>query len=214
MWARGVPTQTLSVSPPAPGGSSASGCVSRPRERTSVPCHADVAAGMQGDLPLAYGVPSASTGFLKKLEQEKAGPSGAAPAPAEDLVARRRRADSQSLGDFISFDELSYEAPAAEPAEPTRRPAAQRAELWSTARHYDGPSALLRLHEELLDFAHAFKPTRAETTARSDLVSRVRDVVSSVWPAAEIRCFGSYDTRSTCLRCLGGIARSSLAEIG
>ena len=149
---------------------------------------------MQSDLPLAYGVPSASTGFLQKLEQEKAGPSGAAPAPAEDLVARRRRADSQSLGDFISFDELSYEAPAAEPAEPTRRPAAQRAELWSTARRYDGPSALLRLHEELLDFAHAFKPTRAETTARSDLVSRVRDVVSSVWPAAEIRCFGSYDT--------------------
>ena len=154
----------------------------------------DALAAMQSDLPLAYGVPSASTGFLQKLEQEKAGPSGAAPAPAEDLVARRRRADSQSLGDFISFDELSYGEPAAEPAEPTRRPAAQRAELWSTARHYDGPSALLRLHEELIDFAHAFKPTRAETMARSDLVSRVRDVVSSVWPAAEIRCFGSYDT--------------------
>ena len=191
MLARGATTQTISVSPSGTGWSSATkirALVSARRSPRGSP------KGMQGDLPLAYGVPSASTGFLKKLEQEKAGPSGAAPAPAEDSVARRRRADSQSLGDFISFDELSYEAPAAEPAEPTRRPAAQRAELWSTARRYDGPSALLRLHEELLDFAHAFKPTRAETTARSDLVSRVRDVVSSVWPAAEIRCFGSYDT--------------------
>ena len=85
--------------------------------------------------------------------------------------------------------------PPAEPVVPHESQlAAPRGEHWSESRRYEGPSAALRLHEELLDFAHAFRPTRAEKAARRGLVSRVRAVVVSVFPDAQVKCFGSFDT--------------------
>ena len=97
------------------------------------------------------------------------------------------QAPTDDLGDFVSFDEIPP------PQSPPRVPA--RSHTWtSTTREFDGDSVLLTLHEELIDFGLAFQPTRAELAARADLMQRMRAVVATVWPTAEVRAFGSYDT--------------------
>ena len=65
---------------------------------------------------------------------------------------------------------------------------------WSASRRYSGNTGLLLLHEELLDFMHAFKPTVEEQSSRRRLVKRVQAAVRTVWSDASVRPFGSFDT--------------------
>ena len=106
----------------------------------------------------------------------------------------RRPAAGQDLGDFVSFDDI---APLAQPQQAASSSAAagsSSSTAWQPTRRYSGNLAPLLLHEELLDFWHAFRPTRAELAARRDLIKRLEAVVSTVWPEASVRAFGSYDT--------------------
>eukprot|EP00181_Compsopogon_caeruleus_P003127 CAMPEP_0184680816 /NCGR_PEP_ID=MMETSP0312-20130426/3730_1 /TAXON_ID=31354 /ORGANISM="Compsopogon coeruleus, Strain SAG 36.94" /LENGTH=995 /DNA_ID=CAMNT_0027131197 /DNA_START=51 /DNA_END=3041 /DNA_ORIENTATION=- len=48
------------------------------------------------------------------------------------------------------------------------------------------------LHYEILDFEKYMTPTEAEHDARADLVERVRDIISSIWPECTALVFGSY----------------------
>ena len=152
------------------------------------------AGGSQDDrtrveaVPLAYGVPSACSGFLDKLPT----------TPAADSAASDRRCPAADLGDFISFDEVPDDEGIPSVANNAGGTSVSseraRAEHWCPTRKYNGPSWLLRLHEELLDFASAFRPTCAERATRQQLVSRVKDLLHTIWPDAEVRAFGSFDT--------------------
>ena len=143
-------------------------------------------------LPLSYGVPEiGKSGFIDTLQP---------PSQVEPPV---RRAPNDDLGDFVSFDDLPPMAPTARPAHqlssgssaPVSPGAMARApSAWCTSRRYNGTAPLLLLHEELLDFWHAFRPTHGERAARVDLVRRMSDVVHSVWPSARVQPFGSYET--------------------
>ena len=53
---------------------------------------------------------------------------------------------------------------------------------------------MLVLHQEMIEFWQAFRPTRAEAAARADLVKRVSALVTNEWPEAFLRPFGSYET--------------------
>ena len=128
-------------------------------------------------LPLSFGVPTVPAGFIDTI-------------PDRPTTAGAR-GNAQDLGDFISFDDLPALPPRPPPSTAAARP---RSEHWCPSRRYDDSSPLLRLHEEVLDFARAFRPTRAEAAMRRDLVRRVKAVVATVWPAATVRIFGSYDT--------------------
>ena len=61
---------------------------------------------------------------------------------------------------------------------------------WCPARRYDGAApevAELLLHEEVLDFWAAFRPTRAEVAAREELVERVRALAQGLWANTTVR---------------------------
>ena len=55
-------------------------------------------------------------------------------------------------------------------------------------------SPLLRLHQEIVDFCRFTEPTAAEAAARAAAVARVRAVVTSIWPGAQLAVFGSFAT--------------------
>ncbi|GAB5366137.1 hypothetical protein AAMO2058_001118800 [Amorphochlora amoebiformis] len=74
---------------------------------------------------------------------------------------------------------------------------------WTFGKRYPGSNRLISLHEEILDFVQWISPTQAEAKIRSDLVSRVQNVVSArnerYQPATadtkvEIKAFGSFIT--------------------
>jgi non-canonical poly(A) RNA polymerase PAPD5/7 len=71
------------------------------------------------------------------------------------------------------------------------------AQHWSTTRqYYDTGSLELTLHEELIDFSEAYRPTRAEHAARVDAIERVRELVAGLpsFASAEVHPFGSFAT--------------------
>lgn len=49
----------------------------------------------------------------------------------------------------------------------------------------------VRLHEEIIDFSLFVSPTSEEEAMRCDLLERIRTLVESIWPQAEvlIDCF-------------------------
>ena len=122
-------------------------------------------------LPLAFGVPSTAQSFAQSV------PVG------EARATRASRAAADELGDFVQLRSVPSAAP------PPRAPP----KCWSSSGRYDGTDLELMLHEDLIDFWHAFRPTRAEADARAELVSRVKRVVrSSLGDGAEIVVFGSF----------------------
>jgi len=66
---------------------------------------------------------------------------------------------------------------------------------------WDGSSSVvLRLHEELLDFAAFACPTVEERIARSRWVAEIEAAVSSLWEGCTVHMFGSSST-GLCLPC-------------
>lgn len=68
---------------------------------------------------------------------------------------------------------------------------------WSTTRQYHSTASLeLTLHEEMIDFSEAYRPTRAEHAARVGAIERVRELVAGLpsFASAEVHPFGSFAT--------------------
>jgi len=55
-------------------------------------------------------------------------------------------------------------------------------------------NAVLRLHEELLDFAHFMKHTPAEVQARTRWVKALKGACRKIWPSCKVQVFGSFFT--------------------
>ena len=101
--------------------------------------------------------------------------------------------------DFIELLDDSEAADEAGGAGPSAFDGAAEAasEHWSSTRRYhDTHSLELLLHEELLDFSEAFRPTWAEKAARSAAVERVRALLARCQSlgSATLHTFGSFST--------------------
>eukprot|EP00192_Tetraselmis_astigmatica_P005246 CAMPEP_0117658106 /NCGR_PEP_ID=MMETSP0804-20121206/5687_1 /TAXON_ID=1074897 /ORGANISM="Tetraselmis astigmatica, Strain CCMP880" /LENGTH=528 /DNA_ID=CAMNT_0005464605 /DNA_START=120 /DNA_END=1707 /DNA_ORIENTATION=- len=55
-------------------------------------------------------------------------------------------------------------------------------------------SPLLRLHTEITEFVRLVTPTDSEKADREVALQRARDLVTSIWPSADLQVFGSYAT--------------------
>merc|ERR1711920_1210203 len=64
---------------------------------------------------------------------------------------------------------------------------------WFTIRPYI-KNTVLRLHEELLDFALFMKHTEEEITARRKWVCTIGSACRAMWPSCKVRVFGSFFT--------------------
>ncbi|KAL1511945.1 hypothetical protein AB1Y20_005225 [Prymnesium parvum] len=147
--------------------------------------------------PLAYGVPTSTPARSEPLVRKDQ-------TAAVTSNARRDRMLAADLGDFVSLCEPSSSTAPGKGARETQRPkgAAQtpfdgegsKGDVWCPSRWYTGNSPLLQLHEDLLDFYEAYRPTAKEQAMRADLVKRVDELVGLVWPGASVRVFGSYST--------------------
>ena len=72
-------------------------------------------------------------------------------------------------------------------------PASEFSLPWeSTCRRIYSP--LLRLHQEIVEFAKFLQPTAQERRKRQDAIARVKEVIVSLWPSARVEVFGSYET--------------------
>lgn len=52
-----------------------------------------------------------------------------------------------------------------------------------------------RLHQEIVDFANYVSPVEEERYARSEAITRLTNVVNSVFPQATVQVFGSFDSQ-------------------
>ena len=151
---------------------------------------------------LSYGAPEVQrSGFMEKMNASKT-------PPTEPVSARS--AESAGMDEFIALDSEDRDKPhhlrgsderGVGVAGPSVGPEEGDGKAWCQSRKYsrdrgelaDAPASLL-LHEELLDFWNAFRPTRDELAARKDLLRRVEAVVRGVWPDARVETVGSYST--------------------
>ncbi|XP_067118656.1 terminal nucleotidyltransferase 4B-like [Centruroides vittatus] len=53
---------------------------------------------------------------------------------------------------------------------------------------------IVALHEEIEDFYEYIRPTQLEHRMRLDVIRRIKNAVLSLWPKAQIRVFGSFQT--------------------
>eukprot|EP00730_Choanoeca_flexa_P016790 TRINITY_DN8000_c1_g3_i1.p1 TRINITY_DN8000_c1_g3~~TRINITY_DN8000_c1_g3_i1.p1 ORF type:complete len:387 (+),score=63.97 TRINITY_DN8000_c1_g3_i1:127-1287(+) len=102
--------------------------------------------------------------FIPLLAEEKGEPKKAAPAAKQ---AKRKHA---------SATPKQSECPWVERRE----------------RYSDNPA--IALHQEIVDFYEYIQPTEAEMTMRGEVVGRIVDVVTGIWPKAEVKVFGSFAT--------------------
>lgn len=134
---------------------------------------------------MAYGLPA---------PPPRAQPLKRRDRPLLPLSSPPPRSSVAELGEFVSLsDATASDAPASflnDPWDETPPPPSS----CSSTRRYHGPSPMLHLHEDLLDFYEAYRPTPPEAEARSALVTRLSSLVASIWPQASIKVFGSYST--------------------
>lgn len=135
--------------------------------------------------PLSYGV-AATSRSEPILPREHAAKLAA--------NARKHRTAAEDLGDFVSLCEPPSGARSAlgDPWEASDSEG--RTVVWCPSRRYQGASPLLQLHEDLLDFREAYRPTSKEHDLRDGLVKRVGDLVEQLWSGASVRVFGSFST--------------------
>lgn len=62
---------------------------------------------------------------------------------------------------------------------------------WKLRRYVWG---VVGLHEEIEDFIKFMQPSNAEQAMRDDVVWRIRQVVTELWPTGKLETFGSYNT--------------------
>jgi non-canonical poly(A) RNA polymerase PAPD5/7 len=63
--------------------------------------------------------------------------------------------------------------------------------VWKRRRYLWG---VVGLHEEIEDFIKFMEPTDIEQAMRDDVVRRIRNIVTDLWPSAKLETFGSYNT--------------------
>lgn len=63
--------------------------------------------------------------------------------------------------------------------------------VWKRKRYLWG---VVGLHEEIEDFISFMEPTQVEQAMRDDVVRRIRDIITELWPGSKLETFGSYDT--------------------
>ena len=135
--------------------------------------------GQTDYVPLSFGIPETPEAYAQRTSRAELIPKrAAAPKPPP--------ADLSDLGGFVPFGE-----PEASPDDDEEEAADAG---WTSERVYAGESALLSLHEDIIDFWCAFQPTPREAAARTELLERLRELATSVWPEAEVTPFGSYAT--------------------
>lgn len=67
---------------------------------------------------------------------------------------------------------------------------------WMGHRHYSAlPTAQRMMTQELKDFVQYISPSREEHQVRRYVFRVVQELVRSIWPDAEVRVFGSFDTQ-------------------
>lgn len=101
-----------------------------------------------------------------------------------------RRIADELFNDYISFGgTVADELP--DKATDSKAPALLEDVPWKEAlRDIESPS--LRLHQELVELVTYLTPLEEERAERQAAITRVSDVVQSIWPSAEIAVFGSY----------------------
>jgi non-canonical poly(A) RNA polymerase PAPD5/7 len=136
-------------------------------------------------------VPNASRDFIAVPldEDDGYGEGGNGPGTAADLAARRKSAPAalqpaDGAGDDAPSRRVAMKAEGTPPWWP-------HGASKTLARMR---SPLLRLHQEIVDFCRFTEPTAAEAAARAAAVARVRAVVTSIWPGAQLAVFGSFAT--------------------
>lgn len=65
---------------------------------------------------------------------------------------------------------------------------------WITPGTKYSPITIIALHEEIENFYEYIRPTRLEHQMRIDVIKRIKNAVTSIWPQAEIKVFGSFQT--------------------
>ena len=131
-------------------------------------------------LPLSFGLPREASA------RPRSEPSASRPEPPST-------ARPAPLGEFLSFA-AAPPLPAAPSAWDADDEVCRDETNWCEARRFGGNGAALLLHEEILDFWAAFRPTASEEAARAGAVARVRALASELWPRSRVASFGSYST--------------------
>uniref|UniRef100_A0A7S4RVS5 Polymerase nucleotidyl transferase domain-containing protein n=1 Tax=Alexandrium monilatum TaxID=311494 RepID=A0A7S4RVS5_9DINO len=109
-----------------------------------------------------------------------------------DLLRQRRHRKEQQPQE--QAEQLEAFMAVAEESSGAARPAAEESQPpWFVPRpHLE--NAVLRLHEELLDFAQFMKHTNDEVHARRQWVRTIASACRTMWPQCQIRVFGSFFT--------------------
>lgn len=101
---------------------------------------------------------------------------------------RQARQQKQEGANGLDFEEFMSIGHAIKPAS-----ADSTLPPWFEARcHIENP--ILRLHEELIDFAGFMQHTDEEVEARQKWVQTIGDTCRSLWPDCQVRIFGSFFT--------------------
>mmetsp|Transcript_13322 Transcript_13322/g.40395 ORF Transcript_13322/g.40395 Transcript_13322/m.40395 type:complete len:650 (-) Transcript_13322:311-2260(-) len=106
-------------------------------------------------------------------------------------------AGAQEGESALEFIELVADEEGVGPTTADGQPGPSGAEHWSTTRRFHSTASLeLALHEELIDFAEAYRPTRAEHAARVDAIERLRGLLAGLpsFASATVHSFGSFST--------------------
>ena len=65
---------------------------------------------------------------------------------------------------------------------------------WASSRTLGMRNRLHQLHEEIIDFYHFIKPNASERQAHKNIVDRLSQITSEVWPDSSLELFGSVKT--------------------
>ena len=110
-----------------------------------------------------------------------------------------QNAPSEKKGESIlksllnEFEDMGHvEKPSGDAAQEPFAPPINKTVPWKTCLHIKSPS--LRLHQEIQYFNRCLKATPYESKSRKEAVSRVSEIVTSIWPNARVEVFGSFAT--------------------
>ncbi|XP_037831817.1 terminal nucleotidyltransferase 4A isoform X2 [Kryptolebias marmoratus] len=62
---------------------------------------------------------------------------------------------------------------------------------WKTRKYKPG---VLGLHEEVVDFYNFMSPRPEEAAMRKEVVTRIKRIITELWPKADVQIFGSFST--------------------
>lgn len=118
------------------------------------------------------------------------GPDDAAAAPAPAAAgSKRRRSSSPEVAVRAGSRAMSSSLAALELPPATAIP--WQSPVAGAHKSLPGSCALLRLHEEVLDFARFMSPTVAEQEYADGALTRITDAIRHLYPDARIEVFGS-----------------------